>query len=81
MLSHLGHSRMAPMAASERTTSRAWQVVQVMEKIAFSTVPPAAVVGGQMSAFRLQAIVRYWRADVTVAGLRRLATACPLDMA
>jgi hypothetical protein len=49
MLWHLGHSRMAPIAASERTTSRAWQVVQVIEKIASSTVPPA---GGWASNVR-----------------------------
>ena len=41
MLWHFGHSRICPMAASERTASRAWHVVQEMEKIAFSTVPSA----------------------------------------
>jgi hypothetical protein len=29
------------MAASERTASRVWHVVQEIEKIAFSTVPSA----------------------------------------
>ena len=41
MLSHLGHSRMAPIASALRTASRARQVVQVMKNSAFSTVPPA----------------------------------------
>jgi len=41
MLRHFGHSRICPMAASERTASRVWHVVQKIEKIAFSTVPSA----------------------------------------
>jgi len=32
------------MASALRTTSRLWQVVQVMENKAFSTVPPAVKV-------------------------------------
>jgi hypothetical protein len=60
MLEHLGHSRIAPTAASARTTSRARQVVQVMEKSAFSTVP-------SLSAHR---IVRYrWRNVIRAVSL------------
>jgi len=43
MLVHLGHSRIAPIADSLRTASRARHVVQVMENKAFSTVPRVVV--------------------------------------
>jgi hypothetical protein len=40
ILSHLGHARICPMAATSRTWSRAWHVVQVTENRDFPTVKP-----------------------------------------
>lgn len=45
MLLHFGQLTMFPMAASLRTLSRAWQVVQTMENSGSATVPLSGLAG------------------------------------